>query len=119
MRLRQAVRSSKTCGALSPASEPYPPLQLGRQDPSKTRWTTSKPMRLSRVFAKQLPHTDCIWICCPWAFKGTNVRKLDSVKQRQDVTHVLLIHGTQEAAAFIYPLAQDAHTQVPLAVGIF
>jgi len=32
---------------------------------------------------------------------------------------VLLIHGTQEAAAFIYPLAQDAHTQVPLAVGIF
>ena len=31
---------------------------------------------------------------------------------------MLLIHGTQ-GAAFIYPPAQDANAQVPLAVGIF
>src|SRR6516225_12209349 len=91
MRLRQAVRSSKMCGALSPASGPYPPLQLGRQDPSKTRWTTSKPMRLSRVFAKQLPHTRLYLDLVSLGTLGTNVRKVDSVKQRQDVTHVLLI----------------------------
>jgi hypothetical protein len=33
------------------------------------------------------------------------------------VTHAPLIHGTPDAA-FIYPLAQDANAQVPLAVGL-
>ena len=49
--------------------------------------------------------------------EGTNVRKVDSVKQRQDVTHAPLIHGTPDVA-FIFPLAQDAEAQVPLAVGL-
>jgi len=33
------------------------------------------------------------------------------------VTHAPLIHGTDDAA-FIYPLAQDANAQIPLAVGL-
>jgi len=71
-----------------------------------------------REFSPSNFHTpDCIWIWCPWAPEGTNVRKVDSVKQRQDVTHAPLIHGTPDAA-FIYPLARDANAQVPLAVGL-
>ena len=60
-------------------------------------------MRSSRVFAKQLPHTRLYLDLASFgAPEGTNVRKVDSVKQRQDVTHALLIHCTPDAA-FIYP----------------
>jgi len=74
-------------------------------------------MRSSRVFAKQLPHTRLYLDLVSLGAEGTNVRKVDSVKQRQDVTHASLIHGTPDAA-FIYPLAQDANAQVPLVVGL-
>src|SRR5215470_6916952 len=89
------------CGSLSPTSRPYPPLRPGRQDPSKTTWTTSRPMRSSRVFAKQLPRTRLYLDLVSLGASGTNVQKVDSVKQRQDVTRMPLIRGTPDVT-FIY-----------------
>src|SRR5579859_133507 len=57
MRRPQGAQSSRMCGAPSPRCGPYPLPQQERQGSSKTRWTTSKPMRSPRLFAKQLPQT--------------------------------------------------------------
>jgi hypothetical protein len=105
------------CGAPSPTSGPYPPLQLGRQDPSKSRWTTSRPLRSSRVFAKRLPHTRLYLDLASlgaWRDQRTKSR-FSQTKTGCDSRS--LTHGTPDAA-FIYPLAQDANAQVPLAVGL-
>src|ERR1700688_1389459 len=88
------MRSSKMCGAPSPRSGPYPPLQLGRQDPSKTRWTTDRQRRPARPFAN--------WVPCNRLYPELQEAEIEGTKRQR---YALTIRITGLSLTICFPLA--------------
>src|ERR1700747_1513737 len=84
-------------GAPSPRNGPYPPLQPGRQGPSKTRWTTGRQKRPERLFAN--------WVPCNRLYPELQEAEIEGTK-RQKYALTIRIPGLSLASVWAPPAAR-------------